>query len=49
MNYVVKSGDTLWSIAIDKYGDQSMALVIADANGIRDMQRITPGKVLRLP
>lgn len=49
MNYVVKEGDSLWSIAITKYGDQAMAFSIADLNGLHDMQRVIPGRVLRLP
>jgi nucleoid-associated protein YgaU len=47
--HVIKAGETLWGIAIARYGDMAMALTIADYNGITDMQRIRVGQMLRLP
>lgn len=47
--HVVREGDTLWHIAIDRYNDMGMALTIADYNGIMDFQRLRVGQVLRLP
>ena len=47
--YTVKSGDTLAGIALQFYGDSSLADVIADANNIDDVQSIRPGDELIIP
>jgi nucleoid-associated protein YgaU len=47
--YTVESGDTLWAIAEQFYGDGSKYQVIADASGIPDPDLIQPGQVLTIP
>jgi nucleoid-associated protein YgaU len=47
--YIVKSGDTLAAIALEFYGDSSLADVIMDANDIDDAQSIRPGDELIIP
>ena len=47
--YVVRPGDTLTRIAAELYSDQSLWRVIADANGIDNPRRLTPGQVLLIP
>jgi nucleoid-associated protein YgaU len=46
---VVGAGDTLPAIAARAYGDDTQWRAIADANGIADPSRITPGAVLQVP
>ena len=48
-SYVVQSGDTLSSIALDCYGDANKWPCICSANGISDCSLIYPGQVLTLP
>jgi LysM repeat protein len=45
----VKPGDTLSSIAADQLGDPRRAWQIAQANDLRNPNRISPGMTLRLP
>ena len=47
--YTVVSGDTLWAIAEQFYGDGSKYQVIADASGVTDPDLIQPGQVLTIP
>jgi outer membrane autotransporter protein len=47
--YTVESGDTLWAIAEQFYGDGNKYQVIADASGIPNPDLIQPGQVLTIP
>lgn len=47
--YTVESGDTLWAIAEQFYGDGSKYQIIADASGISNPDLIQPGQVLTIP
>lgn len=47
--YTIKSGDSLWNIAVKYYNNGSMWTKIADANGIKDPRRIQPGQKLTIP
>jgi hypothetical protein len=47
--YTVESGDTLWAIAEQFYGDGNKYQVIADASGIANPDLIQPGQVLTIP
>lgn len=47
--YEVKSGDTLWAIAKQYYGDGSLAYKLAAVNGIKNANLIYPGNVLKIP
>lgn len=47
--YTVKAGDTLSAIAVRFFGNYRRETDIAALNGIRDMNRITVGQVLKLP
>ena len=47
--YTVVSGDTLWAIAEQFYGDGSKYQVIADASGVSNPDLIHPGQVLTIP
>ncbi len=47
--YTVVSGDTLWAIAEQFYGDGNKYQVIADASGISNPDLIQPGQVLTIP
>jgi len=47
--HVVQAGDTLNRIAHELYDNQALWRVIAEANGIDDPRRLTPGQVLRIP
>jgi nucleoid-associated protein YgaU len=49
--YVVKSGDTLWAIATEAYGDGNRYPEIFEANKpmLTDPDLIFPGQVLRIP
>ncbi len=45
----VKTGDSLWGLAIRYYGDGRLWKKIADANGIANPNRIKSGMVLEMP
>ena len=45
----MESGDTLWAIAEQFYGDGNKYQVIADASGISNPDLIQPGQVLTIP
>lgn len=49
--YTVESGDTLWKIADQHYGDGSKYLTIFEANKpmLKDPDKIYPGQKLRIP
>ncbi|MBG6135405.1 LysM peptidoglycan-binding domain-containing protein [Longispora fulva] len=47
--YTVQSGDTLWGIAEQFYGDGNRYMEIANANGISNPDLINPGQVLTIP
>jgi nucleoid-associated protein YgaU len=49
--YTVESGDTLWQIADEHYGDGSKYPVIFEANSpmLKNPDLIYPGQVLRIP
>jgi hypothetical protein len=47
--YTVESGDTLWAIAEQFYGDGNKYQIIADASGIANPDLIQPGQVLTIP
>lgn len=47
--YVVKSGDSLWSIASRMLGNGTDYIKIAELNGIPYPYNIYPGQVLKLP
>lgn len=47
--YVVKSGDTLASIAADVYGDASLDDFLAEANDITDPESLAVGTELIIP
>jgi hypothetical protein len=47
--YTVESGDTLWAIAEQFYGDGNKYQIIADASGIPNPDLIQPGQVLTIP
>lgn len=47
--YTVVSGDSLWAIAKRELNDGSRYKEIAELNGIKDPNSISPGQVLNLP
>lgn len=47
--WVVKKGDSLWSIAAKEYGDPSDWRLIADANHISNPRLLEPGQELVIP
>lgn len=47
--YVVQRGDTLSSIAYQKYGDPGLWRAIADANNVVDPLALDPGRLLLVP
>jgi len=47
--YTVESGDTLYSIAEEVYGDGNRWSEIAEANGIDDQSGLTVGQELDIP
>ena len=47
--YMVKSGDTLWTIAKTHYGDAVMWKKIEDANGVENVRNLKVGQMLKLP
>ena len=48
-SYTVQSGDTLWGICKEFYGDGALAYQLATANDIKNPNLIYPGQVLTLP
>lgn len=47
--YVIQPGDTLVSVATDKYGHEKFWVDIAQANPLKDPTRLYPGDVINLP
>ncbi len=49
--YTVQSGDTLWKIAEEQYGDGEQYLRIYEANRgvLEDPERVEPGQELQIP
>ena len=47
--YTVRSGETLFQIASNLYGDASKWIKIGDANGIKDPNMLVDGSRIRLP
>jgi len=49
--YTVESGDTLWKIAKEHYGEGGKYMLIFEANKpmLQDPDKIYPGQVLRIP
>jgi nucleoid-associated protein YgaU len=45
----VRKGETLWSIAAQRYGDGKRWREIADANGIDDPRKLAVGMELVIP
>lgn len=45
----VVSGDTLWKIAVQYYGNGALYPRIADASGVTDPNRLTVGQTLKIP
>ncbi|MDK2126956.1 DUF4214 domain-containing protein, partial [Parachitinimonas caeni] len=48
-NYTVNNGDTLQKIALAVWGDGNLWYLIADANGIKASDALTPGQTLKIP
>lgn len=48
-SYTVKAGDSLSKISQDFFGDFSQVQVIADANGISNLNAIKEGDILQIP
>jgi LysM repeat protein len=46
--YTARAGDTPESVAADYYGNRSLALFIAEGNGVRD-GKLKPGQRVRIP
>jgi len=49
VSYTIKSGETLEEIALRQYGDRRLWRVIAEANPLKDVERIRAGDTLRIP
>lgn len=49
LTYTVRSGDTMWAIARDHYGDPSLCWQLASYNGIKNANIIRPGQLLQIP
>ena len=49
--YVVREGDTLWTIASQEIGDPTLwpALYLANRDQIKDPARVYPGQELAIP
>jgi hypothetical protein len=47
--YTIKSGDTLWQLAVNTFGDGSKWGVIAQANGITNEYGLQVGQSIRIP
>ena len=48
-DYIIKAGDSLWTIAKENYGDAMMWKKIEDANGVANVRRLKIGDALKLP
>ncbi|WP_217349813.1 LysM peptidoglycan-binding domain-containing protein [Polaromonas sp. A23] len=48
-NYIIRSGDTLQSIASQFYGNPSLWYVIADANGLTGAEQLKSGLAIKIP
>lgn len=48
-HWLVRVGDTLAWIAFNEYGDSNQWRLIADANGLTQVRRLLPGKMLMIP
>ena len=48
-SYVIKPGDTLYQISIEKYGTMEKVAEICQANGITENEIIYPGQIIVLP
>lgn len=48
-SWIVKQGDSLWSIACKEYGDPADWRLIAEANNIDDPKELEPGRELVIP
>ncbi len=48
-DYVIKAGDSLWTIAKENYGDALMWKKIEEANGVQNVRRMQIGDTLKLP
>ena len=48
-DYMVKAGDTLWTIAKAHYGDAVLWKKIEDANGVENVRNLKVGQMLKLP
>lgn len=48
-SHVIQQGETLEDIALRTYGDRRLWHVIAEANPLKDVERIRAGDTLRLP
>lgn len=48
-SWVVKQGDSLWSIAYKEYGDAADWRLIAEANRIENPRELEPGRELVIP
>lgn len=47
--HVIQPGETLEDIALQEYGERRLWRVIAEANPLRDVERIRAGDTLRVP
>lgn len=48
-DYVIKAGDSLWTIAREKYGDALLWKKIEEANGVENVRRLQIGDTIKLP
>jgi nucleoid-associated protein YgaU len=48
-HWLVRAGDTLAWIAFNEYGDSNQWRLIADVNGLTQVRRLLPGKMLMIP
>lgn len=48
-DYIIKAGNSLWTIAKEKYGDALMWKKIEEANGVENVRRLQIGDTIKLP
>lgn len=48
-SYTIVSGDTMWAVAREFYGDGNLCWKLAAHNGIKNANIIYPGTVLKIP